>query len=64
MEVPRLGVESELVSLAYTRATAMWIRAASATYTTAHGNVGHLTHRARPGIKPTTSWFLVGFINH
>ena len=23
-----------------------------------------LTHWARPGIKPATSWFLVGFVNH
>ena len=33
-------------------------RAASATYTTAHDNAGSLTHRARPGIKPETSWVL------
>ena len=25
---------------------------------------GSLTHWARPGIKPTTSWFLVRFINY
>ena len=25
------------------------------------GNAGSLTHWARPGIKPETSWFLVGF---
>ena len=36
------------------------IQAASATYTTAHGHAGSLTHGARPGIEPTTSWFLVG----
>ena len=40
------------------------IRAASATYTTAHGNAGSLTHWARPGIELSTSWFLVRFINH
>ena len=34
----------------------------SATYTTTHGNAGYLTHRMRPGIKPTSSWMLVGFI--
>ena len=33
------------------------------TYTTAHGNAGSLTHCVRPGIKPTTSWFLVGFVS-
>ena len=44
MEVPRLGVESELYPPTYTTATAMWDRAVSATYTTAHGNAGSLTH--------------------
>ena len=44
MEVPRLGVELELQLLAYTTATAMWDRTASATYTTVHGNAGSLTH--------------------
>ena len=39
------------------------IQAVSATYTTAHGNIGPLTHWARPGIKPATSWLLVGFIS-
>ena len=32
------------------------------TYTTAHGNTRSLTHWARPGIKPTSSWMLVGFV--
>jgi len=40
------------------------IRATSVTYITAHGNYGSLTHWARPGIEPATSWFLVGFVNH
>ena len=35
---------------------------ASAAYTTTHSNAGSLTHWARPGIKPTSSWKLVGFI--
>ena len=58
MEVPRLGVKSELQLLAYTRATATpepqqrQIRAVSVTYTTAHGNAGSLTHWARPGFEP------------
>ena len=39
------------------------IRVESATYTTAHGNAGSLTHWARPGIKPSASWFLVGFVS-
>ena len=33
----------------------------SATYTTAHGNTGSLTHWVRPGIKPLSSWMLVRF---
>ena len=39
------------------------IWAVSATYTTAHGNARSLTHWVRPGIKPATSWFLVGFVS-
>ena len=48
MEVPRLGVKSEQQLPAYT---------------TAHSNVRFLTHWARPGIKPITSWFLVRFVS-
>ena len=47
MEVPRLGVESELQVLAYAIATA---------------TPESLTHWARPGIKPESSWILVGLI--
>ena len=39
------------------------IQAMSATYTTAHGNAGSLTHGARPGMELATSWFLVGFLS-
>ena len=28
-----------------------------------HSNVGSLTHWSRPGIEPSTSWFLVGFVS-
>ena len=38
------------------------IPALSATYTTAHGNARTLTHWVRPGIKPMSSWTLVGFV--
>ena len=58
VEVPRLGVESELAGLPHK------IQAASATHTTAHGNAGSLTRWARPGIRPTSSQTLVRFINH
>ena len=40
------------------------IQATSVTYTTAHGNARPLTRWSRPGIKPVSSWILVGFINH
>ena len=40
------------------------IGAASVTYTTAHGNARSLTHWARPGIKPASSWILVRFFNY
>ena len=39
------------------------ILAASATYTTAHGNARSLTHRARPGLEPASSWMLTGLVN-
>ena len=38
------------------------IQATSVTYTTAHGNAESLSHWARPGIKPVSSWILVRFI--
>ena len=45
---PGQGVESELQLSAYT---------------TAHSNTGSLTHWARPGIEPTFSWILLGFVS-
>ena len=32
------------------------------TYTTTQGTTSSLTHWERPGIEPTSSWILVGFI--
>ena len=64
-EVPRVGVESELQLPAYTpQPKQLGIRAMSATYTMAHGHTRSLTHWAKPGIKPASSWILVRFINH
>ena len=40
------------------------IQATSVTYITAHGNAGSLTHWARPGMAPTSSWILVRYVNH
>ena len=62
MEVPRLGVQLELLLLAYTTAKATWDRAASRTYTAAHSNARFLTHWARPGIETTSSWILVSLL--
>ena len=39
------------------------IWATSATYTTAPSNAGSLTHWARPGIEPASSWILVSFVS-
>ena len=43
-----------------------WIGAAAAGLchrpSVAHGNARFLTHGERPGIKPTSSWVLVGFV--
>ena len=39
-----------------------WTGAASSTYTTAHSNARSITHWARLGIKPATSWTLVRFL--
>ena len=62
-EVPRLGIKSQLhLQLpAYTTATATWYQAVSASYTIVHSNARSLTHRARSGIEPTSSWILVMF---
>ena len=40
------------------------IQAASSTYPTGHSSARSLTHWARSGIKPATTWFLVRFVNH
>ena len=62
MEGLRLGVALELQLLAYATPQQCRIQAASAAYTIAHGNAGSLTHKARPGIKPKSSWILVGLV--
>ena len=49
MEVPRLGVESELQLPAYTTTTAMPDPICNLHH---HGNARSLTHWAGPGIKP------------
>ena len=63
MDIPKLGVKSELQLPATTTATAILDSSPSSTYTAAQGNAGSLTHWARPGIELTSLWILVGFIS-
>ena len=63
VEVPRLGVESELQLLASSTATETRDLSESATYSTAPGNAGSPTHQTRPGIEPPSSQILVGFVS-
>ena len=63
MEVPRGQFAATAASLHYSHSNAgselhLW-----PTYTTAHGNTGALTHWARTGIEPTSSWMPVRFVN-
>ena len=39
------------------------IQAASVTYTTADGHAASLTHWARPGMEPVSSWLQVRFVS-
>ena len=55
MEVPRLGIELE------PQQWGIWV--VSATYTTTHGNTGSPAHWSKPGMEPTSSWILVGFVS-
>ena len=63
MEVPRLGVESELQPLAYTTATAT--SDPSRVCDLPHSSRQHwiLNPPSEPGIEPVSSWMLVGFIS-
>ena len=65
MEVPRLGSNQSHSPWPMPQPQQCWIRATSATYTTATlsgSNTRSLTHWARPGIEPPSSWTLVEFI--
>ena len=63
MEVPRLGVKSELSCHPTPQPQQPGIQGESSTYTTAHDNAGRLTHWARPGIETVSSRILVRFIS-
>ena len=45
-------------------AIATWHPILICDLTTAHINARSLTHWARPGMMPTSSWMLVGFLTH
>ena len=62
-EVPRLEGSNQSCSCRPTpQPQQCQIQATSVTYTTAHSNTGSLTHWTRPGVKPTSSWTLVGWV--
>ena len=57
MQIPRLGVSRSYSCQPTPEPQQHRIWAPPATYTTAPGNPRSLTHWARPGIEPETSWF-------
>ena len=62
MEVPRLGVKSELQLPATPQPQQLRIQVTSATYITAYSNTRSLIHWARPGIEPSSPWMLARFV--
>ena len=62
MEVPRLGELQSYSCQPMPQPQQCRIRASSANYTITHGKARSLTHLAGPGIKPASSWILVGLI--
>ena len=63
MEVPRLGVESELYSPAYAIATAMWDPSHVCDLHHGSQQCWILNPLNKAGFGPKSSWMLVGFIN-
>ena len=61
MEILRLGFKSELQLPPQPQPQPQQCQ--TQAYTTAHSNTRSLKHWARPGIKPTSSWILVGFVS-
>ena len=64
IEVPSLGVELELELPAYATATAMLDLSHIYNPLQFVAMLNPLTYWAKPGIKPTSSWILVGFLTH
>ena len=63
MEVQRLGVKSELQLLDCTTATATQDLRHTCDLPHSCGYPRSLTPRVRPGMEPTSSWILVGFVS-
>ena len=63
MEVPRLGVQLELLLPAYARATAMPDLSRICDLHHSSPQRWSLTQWVRPGIEPETLWFLVRFVS-
>ena len=65
MEVPRLGVESELQLQSYTIAIAMpdLSRVFDLHHSSQQCSILNPTHWARPGIEHRSSWFIVRFVS-
>ena len=65
MEVPRLGVAwaLQLLALPCSHSNTRCKPHLRVTYATACGNTRSLTHRARTGIKPASSWILCQVLN-
>ena len=66
MEVPRLWVELQLKLPACTTATLMWdpSHVCSLHHSSRQRQILNPLSQAKLRIKPATSWFLVGFVNH
>ena len=62
MGVPRLGLKSKLWHWPTPQLQPHQVRAMSATYTTAHSNIGSLTHWSRLGIEHASSRLLGRFV--
>ena len=63
MEVPGRGVQWELQLPACATATATPGLSCICDYTIAHSHAGSLTHGARQGIEPASSWILVRLVS-
>ena len=61
MEVPRLGFNQSCNCWPTPQPQQHRIWAASAIYTSAHGNSGSLTKWVRPAVEPTSLWIVVAF---